>query len=75
MRKAAAAMLLKDRIGEVYRAVVTGAKPSGVYVRVADPPVEGRVTRGEKHLDVGDRVQVRLISVDPEQGYIDFERA
>ena len=41
---------------------------------VADPPVEGRVVRGEDGLDVGDRVRVKLLSTDPQRGYIDFGR-
>jgi hypothetical protein len=30
--------------------------------------------RGEHGLDVGDRIQVKLLSVDPARGYIDFGR-
>ena len=30
-----------------------------------DPPVEGRLMRGEQGLDVGDRVHVKLLSTDP----------
>jgi exoribonuclease-2 len=33
------------------------------------------VVRGFEGLDVGDTTEVRLVGVDPEQGYIDFERA
>src|SRR5438034_1199713 len=66
--------LLRDRIGEVFPAIVTGASPKGTYVRVKHPAAEGRVTRGERGLLVGDRAHVRLLSVDPEQGFIDFER-
>ena len=45
---------------ETFSAVVTGVTPKGVFVRVLDPPVEGRLMRGEKGLDVGDRVHVKL---------------
>jgi hypothetical protein len=34
--------------------------------------VEGKLTQGAKGLDVGDRVRVKLISVNVEQGWIDF---
>ena len=36
---------------------------------------KGRVVKGEKGLDVGDRVRVRLLSTDPERGFIDLGRA
>lgn len=74
MRKAAAAALLADRIGEVFRGLVTGASDKGTYVRLLSPPAEGRVIRGERGLDVGDHVQVRLVGTDPEKGFIDFAR-
>jgi hypothetical protein len=31
--------------------------------------------RGEEDLDVGDRVRVRLVATNVDQGFIDFERA
>ncbi|HET7226724.1 MAG TPA: RNB domain-containing ribonuclease [Candidatus Eisenbacteria bacterium] len=74
VRKAAAACLLEDQIGREFDGVVTGASDKGTWVRVFDPPVEGRVERGAQGLDVGDRARVRLISTNPERGFIDFER-
>jgi exoribonuclease-2 len=74
MNKRIAAVSLADRIGESFAAVVTGVTPKGVFVRVLDPPVEGRLMRGEQGLDVGDRLRVTLLSTDPERGYIDFGR-
>lgn len=71
-RKAAAAVLLGPRVGEVFDAVVTGAKPKGTFVRLLAPPAEGRVVRGEAGMDVGDRVRVRLVGVDAGQGFLDF---
>lgn len=71
--KAAAAFLLHDRIGEAFDAIVTGAAPKGTYVRIAAPLVEGRLVRGTEGADVGDALRVRLVAVDPEQGFIDFE--
>ncbi|TMQ58871.1 MAG: RNB domain-containing ribonuclease [Candidatus Eisenbacteria bacterium] len=73
-RKAAAACLLSDRIGQEFEGIVTGASPEGTWVRTLDPPVEGRVERGSAGLDVGDRVRVKLIHTDPERGFIDFAR-
>ena len=74
MRKVAAACLLSHRIGEVFEGVVTGASPKGTYVRLLKLPAEGRVIRGAQGIDVGDKVQVRLASVDAAKGFIDFER-
>lgn len=75
MRKVAAAMLLSERIGEIFDAIVTGVSEKGTFVRLIKPPAEGRVVRGEQGMDVGDRVRVRLISTEPERGFIDFARA
>jgi exoribonuclease-2 len=72
VRKAATAMLVESRVGDTFNALVTGASNKGTYVRVAAPPMEGRVMRGEKGLDVGDRVRVRLDGVNPDRGFIDF---
>ncbi len=74
VRKAAAACLLSGRIGQRFDGIVTGASSKGTWVRIFDPPIEGRVQRGEAGLDVGDRVRVKLVSTDPERGYIDFAR-
>jgi len=74
VRKSAAALVIASRIGDRFDAVVTGASPKGTYVRIASPPIEGRVVKGERGLDVGDRIRVQLASVDVERGYIDFVR-
>ncbi|MGI8742370.1 MAG: RNB domain-containing ribonuclease [Bryobacteraceae bacterium] len=74
MTKRAAAVALHDRIGQTFSAVVTGVTPSGVFVRIVDPPVEGRVMRGEQGLDVGDQVKVTLLATDAQRGFIDFAR-
>jgi VacB/RNase II family 3'-5' exoribonuclease len=75
MRKVAGALLLKDQIGEVFDAIVTGVTDKGTFARVIKPPVDGRIMRGERGLRVGDKVRVRLLSTDPERGFIDFARA
>ncbi len=74
VRKAAAALLLIDRVGEHFDALVTGASVKGTWVRTLHPPVEGRVMSGERGLDVGDSVRVRLLRADPARGQIDFAR-
>jgi exoribonuclease-2 len=75
MLKRIAAVALAPRIGQIFNAVVTGATPKGIFVRVLDPPVEGRVMQGERGLDVGDRVSVKLLRTEPDLGFIDFGRA
>ena len=72
VHKAAGAALLSNRIGETFDAIVTGASDKGTWVRVMRPPVEGRVVRGERGLDVGDRCRVRLAEVNIPNGWIDF---
>jgi exoribonuclease-2 len=73
VRKAAAAILLAHRIGDVFDAIVTGVNKGGTYVRLLSPPAEGRVMRGEQGMDVGERVRVRLTHTNPARGFIDFE--
>jgi len=72
VRKSAAALVIRSRIGDQFDAVVTGASPKGTYVRVSTPPIEGRLMRGEGGLDVGDHLRVRLAGVDVDRGFIDF---
>src|ERR1700744_472019 len=74
MQKRVAAVAMAHRIGEIFRGVVTGASDKGVYVRVIDPPFEGRVIQNEDGLDVGDRVSVKLLHTDPARAFIDFAK-
>jgi exoribonuclease-2 len=72
--KSAAALLLESRIGDQFDAFVTGASEKGTWVRISNPPVEGRLSAGTNNLDVGQRLHVKLISTDVERGFIDFEK-
>ncbi len=74
MIKRIAAVALQPRIGETFAAVVTGATPKGVFVRILNPPVEGMLVRGQQGLDVGDQIKVKLVNADPQRGFIDFVR-
>ena len=74
MGKRAAALAFRSRIGQNFRAVVTGVNDKGVFVRALDPPVEGKLIRGEHGVDVGDTIRVTLLSTDPQNGFIDFGR-
>ncbi len=75
VRKSAAALLLENRIGERFDAIVTGASEKGTWVRIFDPPVEGKLVRGWEGLSVGGRLAVKLVATDVERGFIDFVRA
>jgi len=72
--KAAAALVLENHIGETFNGFITGASEKGYWVRILEIPVEGKLISGFSGLDVGDRVQVVLDSVDVEKGFIDFKR-
>jgi exoribonuclease-2 len=72
MQKRIAAVVLQPRIGQSFPAIVTGVNQYGTFVRTLDPHVDGMVVSGGKGLDVGDKVTVKLISTDPQRGFIDF---
>ena len=75
MLKAAGAWLLHRRIGEEFDALVTGAAPKGTFVRIKSPMLKSRVVRGLEGLDMGDALRLRLVAVDADKSFIDFERA
>ena len=72
MQKRIAAVVLHPRIGQSFPAIVTGVNNYGTFVRTLDPHVDGKVVQGGKGLDVGDKVTVKLVSTDPQRGFIDF---
>jgi exoribonuclease-2 len=72
--KSAAAMLLESRIGEQFDSFVTGASEKGTWVRLLQPPVEGRLESGFEGLDVGHQLRVQLVRTDVQRGFIDFKR-
>jgi exoribonuclease-2 len=74
MNKSAVAMMLEDRVGEEFDALVTGRSDKGVWARIAHPPVEGRIVAGFDDLDVGDACVLRLVNADAVLGHIDFKR-
>ena len=75
IRKSAAAALLQSKVGQRFEGIVTGASAKGTWVRIFSPPVEGKVVLNFDGLDIGDRINVKLLSVDVERGYIDFARS
>lgn len=72
MQKRIAAVVLHPRIGQSFPAIVTGVNKYGTFVRTLNPHVDGMVVQGGKGLDVGDKVTAKLISTDPQRGFIDF---
>ena len=72
MQKRIAAVVLHPRIGQSFPAIVTGVNKYGTFVRTLNPYVDGMVVQGGKGLDVGDKVTAKLISTDPQRGFIDF---
>jgi exoribonuclease R len=75
MRKRIAAVVMRNRIGQTFAAIVTGVNEHGSFVRTTHPHVEGMLVRGQKGVDVGDKITVTLVRTDPERGYIDFVRS
>lgn len=74
MSKRLAAVAMQRRIGETFDAIVTGVTPHGMFVRALQAHVEGLLAQGDKGLDVGDRLKVKLIRTDVQHGFIDFAR-
>ncbi len=74
MQKRVAAVALAGDIGKHFQGVVTGANDKGTFIRIFDPPVEGKIVRGEQGLDVGDTAGVTLAHTDPVHAFIDFTR-
>ena len=75
MQKRIAAVALAKRIGEKFRAIVTGVNERGTFVRTLAPHVDGMLVQGQRGLDVGDSLEVKLVRTDPSHGFIDFASA
>lgn len=75
MQKRIAAVALQNRIGEKFHAIVTGVNEHGSFVRTLAPRVDGMLVQGQHGVDVGDRLNVKLVRTDPARGFIDFARA
>jgi predicted RNA-binding protein with RPS1 domain len=74
-RKRAAALSLRDHVGEVFHAVISGTSRNATWLRIMPGEIEGRLVRGRRGLSVGKEVDVVLLAVDPNRGFIDFARA
>lgn len=74
MQKRVAAVALTGDIGKQFKGVITGASDKGTYIRIFNPPVEGKIVHGFEGLDVGDTATVTLAHTDPIHAFIDFTR-
>jgi exoribonuclease-2 len=74
MQKRIAAVAMSGKVGQTFLAMATGVSAKGTFVRVIDPPMEGRLMQGTDGVDVGDKLEVRLTRTDPARGFIDFAR-
>ncbi len=72
LRKSEAAMLLKPRIGEIFKGVISGINQKGMWVRIFDPPVEGKLVDGLDDFAIGDLVRVKLVYTHVQLGFVDF---
>ena len=67
--KSAAASMLSNRVGETFKAVVSGQNNKATWVRLLTMPIEGKL---EGQAKMGQRLRVKLVSVNVEKGFIDF---
>jgi exoribonuclease R len=65
-------VMLQDRIGEIFPAVVTDADERGARLQLRQLPVVARVAAD--HVGPGDPIRVKLAAIDPEQRLLRFER-
>ncbi len=65
------ALAIADR--RAVRRDVSGSSDKGTWVRIFQPPIEGKLVSGFEGINVGHRLRVQLISVDVDRGYIDFK--
>ena len=71
VRKSEAALVLESRIGEVFDGLITGVNANATWVRIFQPPVEGKLAGGN-HFAIGQRLRLRLTVANVERGFIDF---
>ncbi|MEO5939123.1 MAG: RNB domain-containing ribonuclease [Sphingomonas sp.] len=65
-------VLLREQVGDIFPAVVTDLDERGARMQLTDLPVVARVDA--KNVAPGDKLRVRLTSVDPVQWMLHFDR-
>lgn len=74
MRKSEGAMLLHGHIGEVFDGIVTGQGKGHTWLRIFNPPVDGKLNVPlHKTVKLGDKVRAKLVYTHVQKGYIDFD--
>ncbi|MGK6318655.1 RNB domain-containing ribonuclease [Sphingomonas sp. DT-204] len=68
----AEAIMLRDRVGEMFAAVVTDIDERGARIQLAELPIVARVSA--HRVRPGDAVRVRLEAADPDRRSLAFER-
>jgi exoribonuclease II len=72
VRKSEAALLLHSHIGQQFDGLVTGIEDHGAWVRIFEPPAEGRLMGELPPLKVGQTLRLKLTSTSVERGFINF---
>jgi exoribonuclease R len=65
-------VLLRDRIGETFEAVVTDLDERGTRIQLDGLPIVARVVA--HHVEPGDTLRVKLTGADPETRRLAFQR-
>ena len=68
----AEAVLLSERVGDVFDAVVVDEDQRGVVIQLVEPAVMARVSANG--VEPGDAVRVKLVAVDAVARTIEFSR-
>ena len=72
MVKIYGSVLMQERTHEVFDATVSAANDYGVWARLDQPPVEGRLVEAAASLERGDRIRVRVTRTNWERGFVDL---
>lgn len=72
LRKSEAALFLRSRVGQTFDGIISGVNEKGTWVRIFDPPAEGKLVQSAEEYSVGKLLRVKLIYTHVQRGFIDF---
>jgi exoribonuclease R len=72
--KSDTALLLESKIDQQFDALVTRVVDKGTWARLLDILIDGKSVQEFMCLDEGDRVSMKLMSIDVECGFIDIKK-